>query len=229
MAQLGFKGHFITLEGGEGSGKTTLMLQLSDFLKQRSYGVVVTREPGGTRLGEMVRDLVLHHDATLQIKDKAELLLFLAARAQHIEELILPALEEGKVVLCDRFNDSTIAYQGAARGLGIKYVRDLCHLVCGKVKPELTLYLNVSPEVGLERARQVEKAHAQAGTFDRIESEALDFHHKIQAAFNSLAKREPLRIYTINADRLQAEVLKEAIRAIEELILLPARKARIWI
>lgn len=222
-----FTGHFITLEGGEGSGKTTLLHQLAAFLTQRGYDVVTTREPGGTHLGETIRDWVLHQNSTLSIGHQTELLLFLAARAQHIEEKILPALENGKIVLCDRFNDSTIAYQGGARGLGVKYVKKLCQLVCGAVTPQLTLFLNVSPEVGLSRSRSVHKEHASSGELDRIESEALSFHRKIQQTLEFLAKREPLRIYMIDANRSQDYVLKEATLALEELVLLPGRDGKI--
>ncbi len=221
-----FKGHFITLEGGEGSGKTTLLHQLATFLMQQGYEVITTREPGGTKLGETIRDWVLHHDSTLSIGRQAELLLFLAARAQHIEEKILPALEVGKFVLCDRFNDSTVAYQGAARGLGVKNVQKLCQLICGAVTPQLTLCLNVSPEIGLLRSRSVQKDHASTGELDRIESEALSFHRKIQQTLEWLARKEPLRIYPIDANQSQQQVLKEAILAIEKLVLLPGAKGK---
>lgn len=219
-----FKGRFITLEGGEGSGKTTLQKQLADYLTQKGCEVITTREPGGTHLGETVRDWVLNQDSTVYLGNEAELLLFLAARAQHIEEVILPALKEGKIVICDRFNDSTVAYQGVARGLGVKHVQKLCQLVCGDVLPQLTLFLNVSPEIGLTRSRNVVKSHALQGELDRIESEDFAFHIKIQKAFEALARREPLRMYTIDANQSQTHVLKEAIRALEELILLPAQK-----
>lgn len=226
MIHAPFKGHFVTLEGGEGAGKSTLLFELAAYFTQRGFEVITTREPGGSRLGEVVRDWLLRQDATMSICPEAELLLFLAARAQHIRELILPALESGKVVLCDRFNDSTIAYQGGARGLGVKYTQDLCHLVCGKVEPQLTLLLNVTPEVGLHRSRGLEKEQSIAGELDRIESEDLAFHKRLNEAFKALAKREPFRIYTIDADRPQADVLKEAKRAIDEFIILPSRKGK---
>lgn len=219
-----YRGHFITLEGGEGSGKTTLLHQLAAFLTQKGYDVLTTREPGGTHLGETIRNWLLHQSASPPIGMGAELLLFLAARAQHLEEKIIPALQEGKIVLCDRFNDSTIAYQGGARGLGIDYVHNLCRLVCHDLTPQLTLFLNVSPEVGIARTRKVHKEHSPDGELDRIEAEQLSFHHSIQETFLKLAKREPLRIFTINADKSQAHVLKEAIKAVEELILFPKQK-----
>jgi len=218
------KGCLITLEGGEGSGKSTLLHQLADFLTHHGYQVVVTREPGGTPLGERIRHWLLEKDSSLSMGHQAELLLFLAARAQHIEEKILPALKQGKIVLCDRFNDSTVAYQGGARGLGVKYVKKLCRLVCGEVIPQLTLFLNVSPEIGLarrcsSRSRYLDKEQAKGEEGDRIESEALAFHRTLQDVFKSLARTEPLRIYSIDANKSQESVRQDAISAIEKLIL----------
>lgn len=212
------QGHFITLEGGEGSGKTTLLYQLAAFLTAKGYVVVTTREPGGTHLGEAIRDMVLNQNLSVPLGSKAELLLFLAARAQHIEEKILPALNAGKIVLCDRFNDSTIAYQGGARDLGVQYVQEICQLVCSPIVPQITLFLNVPPEIGLERARHVHKEHATQGELDRIESEKLSFHRKIQETFELLAKNEPSRIKSINANQSLEAVSKEAIAVIEDYL-----------
>ncbi len=213
-------GHFITLEGGEGAGKSTLLTYLETYLVQQGLHVIATREPGGTRLGEAIRDLVLQHKHVMSIGNEAELLLFLAARAEHIQEKILPALQAGKIVLCDRFNDSTIAYQGGARGLGIQHVRRLCHLICGPVVPQLTLYLDVSPELGLARTRQLEKEEAGSGALDRIESETLSFHQNIRKVFLSLAKKEPHRLCTIDANQSLEEVQQEAVQALKKLILI---------
>ena len=215
------EGYFITFEGGEGSGKTTLLHQLAAYLTERGFEVITTREPGGTQLGETIRDLVLHHHSSMSIETETELLLFLAARAQHIKEKILPALQAGQFVLCDRFNDSTIDYQGGGRKLGVSYVEKLCHLVCGDLSPQLTLFLDVPPVIGLSRSRGVHKEHAPGGELDRIESEALVFHQTIQSVFESLAKKEPLRIYTIDATQTQEKVRQEAIAAIEKLVFLP--------
>lgn len=212
------RGCFITLEGGEGSGKTTLLSQLADFFRQSGREVLTTREPGGSHLGETIRNWLLHRNAELSIGPQAELLLFLASRAQHIEEKILPALQAGQVVLCDRFNDSTIAYQGGARGLGIEHVEKLCLLVCGPVIPQLTLFLKVSPEIGLSRSCRVHKEHAASGELDRIESEAVAFHQKIQEAFELLAKKEPSRIHTIDANQSQENVKKEALSVLKKFI-----------
>ena len=213
-AEVPYPGTFITLEGGEGAGKSSLLNHLVTSLTERGYQVLATREPGGTSLGEAIRDLVLRHDRSISIGTEAELLLFLAARAQHIKEAILPALQMGKIVLCDRFNDSTIAYQGGARGLGIDYVQKLCLLVCGAVVPQLTLYLDVPPEIGLSRSRGVDKEQSATGQLDRIESEALVFHQKIQQAFGKLVALDPYRMHTINAAQSQDDVKSEAVDVI---------------
>lgn len=217
-------GHFITLEGGEGSGKSSLLLKLADYLKSQNLQVITTREPGGTSIGEKIRKMLLKNDETILISSTTELLLFLAARAQHIEEVIKPALNAGQVVLCDRFNDSTIAYQ-STRGLDEKYVQQLCTMVCGTTVPKLTLFLDVDPEIGLMRTHQLDKENATKGEFDRIEKEEMSFHKNVRKSFLKLAKREPLRIYRIDANQSQEKVLKEAILAIEELVLLPALKS----
>jgi len=215
MASKGYRGWFITLEGGEGAGKTTLLRQLADFFNAKGFEVVQTREPGGSPLGETIRNWLLRRNETMPIGALSELLLFLSARAQHIEEVIKPALQAGKIVLCDRFNDSTIAYQGGARGLGIDYVQELCKLVCGPIVPELTFYLRVPPKVGLQRARKVHKEHAPCGELDRIESESLAFHHLIQDAFDVLAKREPGRIRVIDAEQSKDAVWREVGQVLE--------------
>jgi len=218
------RGIFITLEGGEGSGKSTLQHQLADYLMSRGYTVIETREPGGSKLGDAIRKMVLESHDSFKIAPRAELLLFLASRAQHIKELIEPALHSGKVVLCDRFNDSTIAYQGAARGLSAKQARKLCEFVCGNLQPQLTLFLDVDPQRGLLRSQKLSKEYAETGDFDRIESETITFHEEVRKAFYAIAKREPLRVYRINANGPQSFVLNEAIRAIDKLVLLPAKQ-----
>lgn len=218
------KGFFITLEGGEGAGKSSLLELLATHLRNNGYEVVTTREPGGTQLGEAIRSLLLDKNGQYPICTQAELLLFLAARAQHIEELIRPALESNKVVLCDRFNDSTIAYQGAARQIDVKYVHRLCKMICGAVEPQVTLFLDVDPAVGLQRTQKLDKEQAQTGQFDRIESEKMEFHQRVQACFHKLARNEPFRIYRIDANKPQSYVFKEGVRAIDELLLLPSKR-----
>lgn len=201
---------FITIEGGEGSGKTTLISKLRDKLIQHGYEVITTREPGGTRFGEMMRDRLLSRNNDLAICPQAELLLFLAARAQHIEELILPALEQGKIVICDRFQDSTIAYQGAARELGFDYVQELCKLSCKNFAPDVTLLLDIDPIAGLERCKKMSKEHAAEGELDRIESETLAFHRKVREGMLELARQEPERIKVIDAGRTPEQVFDVA-------------------
>lgn len=171
------------------------------------HSVVRTREPGGTWLGEKVRHILL--DPAHQLAPMAELALFLASRAQQLNEVILPALKQGKIVLCDRFNDSSVAYQGAARNLGEKQVETACNLFCQGVEPKLTIYLDIDPILGLSRAHQ-------ARAKDRIEQEEISFHQTIRAAYHTLAKRHHSRIRVIDASESKEAVFKAAIKAIEE-------------
>jgi dTMP kinase len=193
---------FITFEGGEGSGKTTVIKKLAAKLTARGYEVVVTREPGGSKLGEHIRDCVLNPDFGIAFGDKAELMLFLAARAQHIEEVIKPALSKGKIVLCDRFNDSSVAYQGGGRGLGIDKVQQICDLICDSFTPDLTFFLDLDPKTGMSRIRRAK---------DRMEEESLAFHQKVRKAFQQLAKQNPNRIHIIDADQSGHAVFSEVL------------------
>lgn len=200
--------HFITFEGGEGAGKSTLIKVVEDTLRSWNCDVVKTREPGGSLLGNEIRNWLLTRNEKIKIGDKAELLMFLAARAQHIEELIAPAIAKGQIVLCDRFNDSTIAYQGIGRGLGLPLVRDLCLAVCGKTLPDLTFFLDVDPQIGLQRTKRTAKEHSAAGEVDRIESEKIEFHQQVRKAFAEIAEAEPTRFITIDASKPLPEVIK---------------------
>ncbi len=210
---------FITLEGGEGAGKTTLLEKLQQALSEKGYEVVATREPGGTKLGNMIRKILLNRDIDCSIGNYTELMLFLAARTQHIEELIEPALEAGKIVICDRFNDSTIAYQGAARDLGVDKVEQQCFLACHGVLPELTFFLDLNPEIGLERTKKINKDSAPQGTVDRIEAEKMQFHQKVRSAIQQIAVKEHERILTIDAERPAEEVFTVALKKITETLL----------
>lgn len=205
---------FITIEGGEGAGKSSLMEVLVKAYSAKGETVIKTREPGGTELGNGIRQWLLSH-SNLKIDSKAELLLFLAARAQHIDEVIQPALDSGKIVLCDRFNDSTIAYQGMGRGLGVDYVRALCLQVCGKTLPDLTFYLDVDPVVGLQRTKALSKENAGAGQVDRIESEKLAFHQQVRQAFIQFAKEEPGRFAVLDANQPQNKVIAQALSVLK--------------
>ncbi len=177
------RGVFVSFEGGEGAGKSTLMEGIYQSLELQGLPVIQTRAPGGTEFGEKVRNLLLHDDQSLD--GRSELFLFLADRAQHVFEVIKPALEEGKIVLCDRFNDSTIAYQGVARELDPSFVRSLCLFATKQLEPDLTFYLDIDPVEGLKRAK------AKSSVKDRIESEALEFHQKIREAFLRLVSNDP--------------------------------------
>lgn len=183
-------GLLITFEGGDGAGKTTLIKRVAEALKEEGQEVVVTREPGGCELGEMIRTLLLKVDpANSQLSNDAELALFMAARAQHIKEVILPALEKGEVVLCDRFHHSSIAYQGAGRGIGTDKVREVCRLLCKDLWPDVTFFLDLEPEVGRQR-KQLDKTSAEFTQSDRIESETEAFHRRVRSAFQKMAIEE---------------------------------------
>lgn len=216
-----YPGLFITVEGGEGCGKTTLCQRLFSFLSERGYQVIHTREPGGTPLSESLRDLLLKNPTHVNISPQSELLLFLAARAQHIEEGILPALREGKVVICERFNDSTIAYQGCARHLGMGYVEQLCHLASRSLEPDCTLFLDLDPEIGLTRAKK-----QRGEQFDRLEQEHLQFHREVRQGFLHLADQHSRRIHIIDAALSLDEVFEASQKALDIHLLLRPSKGR---
>lgn len=198
------RGLFVTFEGGEGAGKSTLAASLRDALKAEGHPVLFTREPGGTPFGEELRNLLLHHKS--KVFDKAELFLFLSSRIQHIEEAIKPALAAGMIVLCDRFNDSTIAYQGSARGLGIDYVAQACALACGTFTPDLTFLVDIDPKVGLARTNR----RRQGAAVDRLEGEALSFHEKVRDGYLQLAKQAPDRILILDGTCEPNQLLTQA-------------------
>ncbi len=201
-------GRLIAFEGGEGAGKTTLIEEMARQLAKEGHHVLKTREPGGTKLGEHIRALLLQH--TEPVSPYAELSLFLASRAQHILEVIGPALEAGKIVLCDRFNDSSVAYQGAARGLGMEPVASFCKFISqGIEEPDLTFYLDIDPKVGLARAGK-ERKH------DRIEAETLMFHEKIREAYLAIHRADPRRFRLIDAMLPPAKVFEEAMKQVHQ-------------
>ncbi|GEP09490.1 dTMP kinase [Methylobacterium gnaphalii] len=204
------EGVFITFEGGEGAGKSTQILRLAAHLRARTNReVVTTREPGGTPKAETIRQAVLA-GAAKPYGAFAEALMFCAARIDHLDHLIRPALARGAVVLCDRFSDSTRAYQGAAGGVDEAALRDLDRVVVGETRPHLTLILDLPPETGLARARQ--RAGDGEGV-DRFEAETLGFHQRLRAAFRAIAEAEPERCAVIDADALP-EAVEAAIRAV---------------
>ena len=197
------RGRFITFEGGEGCGKSTQVKRLKEALEKDGVEVVLTREPGGTWLSEEIRRLI-KDQATDAPCDRSELLLFLAARAQLVRNVIRPALEEGTWVVSDRFSDSTMAYQGYGRGLPLGLLREMNAFACEDLKPDLTLFLDVTPETSAARRAQREAAtHTEA---DRIERAGDGFHARLRTGFAELAKAEPDRIVTIDANGPADEV-----------------------
>ena len=205
----------ITFEGGEGAGKTSLINRLGKELSSQGLQLLKTREPGGSPLSEHIRSWLLNLDFDVKVGKQAELLLFLAARAQHLEELIIPALQADKIVLCDRFNESTIVYQGLARGLGFEKTAALCKLVSDGVEPDLTFFLDVDPIIGLERTKRTRKENANDGEMDRIESEGLLFHKLVREGFQRLAAENPGRIHTLDANKSESEVFHDALKVLE--------------
>ena len=202
-------GLFITLEGVEGSGKSTQIEVLAEYFIQKDYSAIITREPGGTEIGDRIRELLLDNSFD-NLNDKAELLLYFASRAQHLAEVIKPALQKNKVVLCDRFSDSTLAYQGYARGIGPELIKELEELSIGKLKPDLTFLLDIDPEVALARARNL--TAAKFG--DRIESEAIEFHQRVRAGYLELAEDQD-RFEVINANLTKEEVSAELLKRLK--------------
>ncbi len=201
------RGSFITFEGVEGCGKSTQMARLRAWMEEAGFPVLATREPGGTKTGEEIRGLLLAPRD--EILDAAtELLLYEAARAQHVSEVIRPALEAGRYVLCDRFFDSTTAYQAFGRGLDERMVMELNRVASGGITPDLTLLFSVALEEGLSRARG-------ESVGDRLEGESLAFHRRVQAGFEVLAKREPHRFHVLGEGAIQ-QVHEEVVTIVKE-------------
>ncbi|HPC82963.1 MAG TPA: dTMP kinase [Thermoanaerobaculaceae bacterium] len=207
------RGRFITFEGIEGCGKSTQHRLLADHLLARGLRVLLTREPGGTPLGEALRAILL--DPASSPTPMAELLILEAARAQHVSTLIAPALARGEWVLSDRFADASLAYQGAARGLGLDTVAALNAMVCGATRPDRTLVLDLDVELALERARR--RASTTASN-RRFEDEDLAFHRTVAEAYRALSAREPERVRTVDASGTPDEVLARVLAAVEDLL-----------
>ena len=209
MAGSSARGFFLTLEGGEGSGKSTLAAELARRLQETGRRTVLTEEPGGTALGQEFWRYLRNPDSP-PLSPLAELFLFEAARAQHVQEVIRPALDEGAVVICDRFADSSVAYQGVGRGLGRDLVEKLNEVATGGLKPDLTLLLDVPPQTGLARARELEHGAGATKTKDAIGAETFAFHARVREGFLEIARDEPTRVSVIDAGRALDEVVAEA-------------------
>jgi len=199
------RGKFITFEGGEGGGKTTQATRLAGYLRSKGLDVIETREPGGTKQGEDLRDLLVQGDPD-RWSALSELLLMTAARKEHVDRLIEPALESGKWVVCDRFADSTLAYQGIAGGLGLDMTRTLQNEAIGKTMPDVTFLLDMPPEAGLQRAEK-------RGGAARIEKKGAPFHQTLRDGFLALSNEEPQRIMVIDAadsfERVSSQIQQE--------------------
>jgi dTMP kinase len=202
-------GLFLTFEGPEGAGKTTQIKLLASALQAAGHDFFVTREPGGTRIGEAIRSILLDHDNYAMLPE-TEALLHTAARSQHVGEKIRPALENGSVVLCDRFVDSTLAYQGGGRGLAIDRLGEIQELATGGLRPDLTILLDLPVEVGLARRFQA------AGEVNRIDNAGRAFHERVRATYLGLSRQDPERWVVIDADREVGEVAASVLTAVAE-------------
>lgn len=201
------KGLFITFEGSDGCGKTTQLEKTASFLKENGFEVLTTREPGALDIGKKIREILLHHKGT--VADRCEMFLFLADRAQHVETFIKPALEEGKIVLCDRHTDSTIAYQGYGRNQDITLLKELNSIAVNGLTPDLTLLFDVSTEIAQKRVGN-EK--------DRMEATGTEFFEKVRNGYLKLQKENPNRIKLINANNSIENVFADVKNIIMELI-----------
>ena len=211
------RGIFITIEGPEGAGKTTQAHLLYEHLSPR-YPVLHTREPGGTTIGEQIRTLLLDEDFR-EMAPQAEMLLFAAARAQFVSEVVEPALREGRLVLSERYVDASVAYQGYARGLGVDVVRQVNSVATGGLLPDLTLLIDIDAQAGLERARGAEGKQGRRGRGDRLEQEALPFHVRVREGFLSIAREQPNRVQVIDGTGAQQVVHGEIVRRVEHLLI----------
>jgi dTMP kinase len=208
-------GMFITLEGIDGCGKTTQLRLLASWLRERGRNVVETVEPGGTEIGREIRKILLD-PANASIRPRTELLLYFASRAQNVEQVIRPALTEGAIVLCDRFTDSTLVYQGCGRGLDPAIVLDLHRIACGTLQPNITLLIDVDIDTSLARARR-RNDHASANE-SRIDEEARDFHERVRRGYMKLAAKEPNRFIVIDGMHSIGDVAARIHEAMENRV-----------
>lgn len=204
---------FITLEGPEGTGKTSQLGPLAEYLRQAGQAVLCTREPGGTPISNQIREVLTHLDNTA-MHARTEILLFLASRAQLVEEVIRPALKSGQIVLCDRYADSTLAYQGYGRGQNLDDLRSLLAFATGGLKPDLTLLLDIDPVIGLRRK-------VASGEWNRLDADAIEFHQRVRQGYLDLAREEPQRFILIDASQPAETVQNDLRRAVVTRLGLP--------
>jgi dTMP kinase len=201
-------GYFITFEGGEGAGKTTVLHAAGKALEEQGYDVMTTREPGGIEIAEQIRNVILD-PANTKMQKRTEALLFAAARHQHLTEKVLPAMDAGKIVLCDRFIDSSLAYQGYAQGLGMEEVFSVNQFAIQDCMPHLTLFFDIDPKIGLARIAANKNRER-----NRLDLKTIRFHEQVYEAYHILLKRFPDRIHSINADQSIEAVKDEALKQI---------------
>jgi dTMP kinase len=206
------KGCFFSFEGPDGAGKTTMIAKIETFLREKGFAVLSTREPGGVRIAEAIRSIILNPDHT-EMDGRTEALLYAAARRQHLLEKIIPAVEAGNIVLCDRFVDSSLVYQGFARGLGVDEVLQINQFAIDGYFPSLTIYFDVDPKIGLERIQKNKQRE-----INRLDMESLSFHYKVREGYLKLAKRFSERIVTIDASKPVDEVFAMTVTAVMKRI-----------
>lgn len=204
------QGLFISMEGPDGAGKSTQIELLKSYLADKGYKVVITREPGGTTISEAIREVILNKDYS-EMCDNTELLLYAAARAQLVHEVIRPALEEGNAVICDRFVESSVVYQGIGRGLGIDTVYAVNEYALRGLRPQLTILLDLDAEEGLRRKKN-------QAELDRMEAAGIEFHKKVAEGYRTLAERDPARIMRISATLPKEEIHAKIVEEIEKRI-----------
>lgn len=194
------KGLFITFEGADGCGKTTQLMMLAKYLEEKGYDVLVTREPGAKGLGEKIREILLNYDG--EVSSQCEAFLFLADRAQHMDVIVKPAVEKGRVVLCDRHTDSTVAYQGFGRGLDINRINMLNNIATSGRKPDLTIVFDIDVETSMKRVGTQK---------DRLESAGVEFHNRVRNGYIEIAHQEPERVKVVDASKLIENIHKDVI------------------
>ncbi|MDC2867466.1 dTMP kinase [Bacillus sp. BP-3] len=207
------KGLFVTIEGPEGSGKSTLITKLIPYFEKKKQKVVATREPGGIMISEEIRT-ILHKKEHTMMEARTEALLYAAARRQHLVEKVMPALEDNYIVICDRFIDSSLAYQGYARGLGVDKVFEINRFATEDCMPDITIYLDIEPEVGLARIRKDGNREV-----NRLDLESMEFHKRVREGYLQLVDRFADRIVVVNADQPMEAVVEEVTQLIEQKLL----------
>ena len=203
-------GYFITFEGGEGTGKTTIINYISKYLESKGYNVVSTREPGGIDIAEQIRSIILDIKNT-KMDYRTEALLYAASRTQHLAEKVIPALKENKIVLCDRYLDSSLVYQGIARGLGIENVLKV-NMFALEYMPNITFFIDVKPEICFKRLKDNNRE------MDRLDLEKMDFHNMVYEGYKTIAKMYPERIVSIDGDRLIEDIIEDIRIRIDKLL-----------